>query len=76
VVLDWKERLGPPVDHPSRVGFGSRLLRAAFARQGADASIMFEPDGVHCTVAFSTEAQPSEEKSTLQPVEQAAAPAT
>lgn len=75
VVLNWKERFGPPVDHPSRVGFGSRLLRAAFAREGADASIRFEPDGVRCTVAFSTEAQPNIENSTVQAVEQATAPA-
>jgi two-component sensor histidine kinase len=54
VSLNWKERHGPPVGQPSRVGFGSRLLRAAFAQQGADASIAYEADGVRCAVAFST----------------------
>ena len=54
VSLDWKERHGPPVGQPSRIGFGSRLLRAAFAQQGADASIAYEADGVRCAVAFST----------------------
>lgn len=49
VSIDWKERFGPRVDQPSRTGFGSRLLRAAFS-----ANIIYEPDGVRCTVAFPT----------------------
>jgi two-component system CheB/CheR fusion protein len=50
VSIDWKERFGPRVDQPSRIGFGSKLLRAAFG-----ANIIYEPDGVHCTVAFPTD---------------------
>ena len=49
VSLDWKESFGPRVDQPSRAGFGSKLLRSAF---GAD--IIYEPDGVRCTVTFPT----------------------
>jgi two-component sensor histidine kinase len=59
VSFEWKERLGPPVDQPSRAGFGSKLLQAAFAREGANANIIYEPDGVHCTVVFSTCGQTS-----------------
>jgi two-component sensor histidine kinase len=49
VSLDWKERFGPRVGQPSRTGFGSRLLRAAFG-----ANIVYEEDGVHCTVTLPT----------------------
>jgi two-component sensor histidine kinase len=52
VSIDWKERLGPPVGQPSRAGFGSRLLKAAFAQEGASANVIYEPDGVRCTVSF------------------------
>jgi len=76
VVLNWKERSGPPVVQPSRVGFGSRLLRAAFSSEGADASITYEPDGVRCTVAFVTIGQTSSDKVVAETVEQATAPAS
>jgi len=76
VVLNWKERSGPPVVQPSRVGFGSRLLRAAFASEGADASITYEPDGVRCMVAFATGGQPGSDKPAAEPAEQATAPAS
>jgi two-component sensor histidine kinase len=48
--LIWKEQCGPEVVPPSRTGFGSKLLRAAFPQ--AEASIAFEPDGVRCTITF------------------------
>ena len=76
VVLNWKERSGPPVVQPSRVGFGSRLLRAAFSSEGADASIAYEPDGVRCTVAFATAGQTSSDKVAAETVRQATAPAS
>ncbi len=53
VMLNWKERSGPPVHQPCRAGFGSRLLTAAFSQAEANAKIVYEPDGVRCTVAFS-----------------------
>jgi len=53
VSFDWKERFGPPVSQPSRFGFGSRLLRAAFSEEGASANIDYEPDGVHCMIDVS-----------------------
>jgi len=58
VQLSWKERYGPEVSQPSRAGFGTKLLRSAFAQQeNADATIRFEPDGVRCTVNFSATAK-------------------
>jgi two-component sensor histidine kinase len=33
VRLDWKEQFGPPVNQPARIGFGTKLLRSAFAQQ-------------------------------------------
>jgi two-component sensor histidine kinase len=50
--LIWKEQSGPAVIQPSRTGFGSKLLRAAFPQGRGDASIAFEPDGVRCTISF------------------------
>ena len=64
VQLNWKERFGPPVNQPSRIGFGTKLLRSAFAQQeDADATIEFEPDGVRCTVKFSAITEVSVPKS-------------
>lgn len=48
--LNWREIKGPAVVAPVRVGFGSRLLKTAFPPQYGDAAIIFNPDGVHCTV--------------------------
>lgn len=52
VLLNWKERSGPPVTQPSRVSFSSRLLKAAFAQEGTSANIIYEPDGVRCSAVF------------------------
>lgn len=50
--LIWKERRGPAVIQSSREGFGSTLLRTAFPQGAGDANIVFEPDGVRCTINF------------------------
>jgi two-component sensor histidine kinase len=50
--LIWKERGGPPVIQPARVGFGSQLLRTAFPPDVGDVNTAFEPDGVRCTITF------------------------
>lgn len=52
LVLVWKERGGPPVIQPTRTGFGSRMLRSAFASQpGGRAELLFGPEGVTCVLA-------------------------
>jgi PAS domain S-box-containing protein len=50
---DWNEHDGPPVELPTREGFGTRLLqRLLTAQTGADVKIEFEPDGIHVFVAI------------------------
>ena len=52
VRLEWQERNGPPVVAPTRAGFGSRLLKTAFPPQYGEAAILFNANGVCCTVSF------------------------
>jgi two-component sensor histidine kinase len=53
VRLDRREFAGPPVIAPARAGFGSRLLEAAFPSEYGNATIAFDPDGVHCAIRFA-----------------------
>jgi two-component sensor histidine kinase len=53
VRLDWRELDGPPVAPPARSGFGSRLLKSAFPPEQGAASVVFDPDGVKCTLYYS-----------------------
>jgi two-component sensor histidine kinase len=49
--LSWRELGGPPVNEPSRRGFGSRMIERAFATEvQGNASLRFEPAGVICEV--------------------------
>jgi PAS domain S-box-containing protein len=49
--LVWRETGGPPVQPPSRRGFGSRLIERSLAQDlVGEAVINFAPDGVTCTV--------------------------
>jgi PAS domain S-box-containing protein len=50
--LTWTERNGPPVDPPTRQGFGSRLLRRVLTAQlAAEVDIAYEREGLRCTIA-------------------------
>jgi len=42
----WQEHGGPPVVMPTREGFGSALLKAAFAKTRVD----YAPDGFSCEI--------------------------
>lgn len=53
-ILEWREHSGPPVEAPDRLGFGSRLLKAAFRDAGGSATVEYRPEGVLCTVRFVT----------------------
>ena len=44
--LVWKERDGPPVAAPERIGFGSKLL----GRSSMRSELTFEPDGIRCII--------------------------
>jgi PAS domain S-box-containing protein len=49
--LHWQESGGPPVQTPTRQGFGSRLIERSLARElNGNAQITFNPDGVLCIV--------------------------
>lgn len=44
---NWDEHDGPPVGHPTREGFGHRLLNKVLAAQTkAEVEVAFEPDGI------------------------------
>ncbi len=47
MVLDWRERGGPPVAPPTRSGFGARLLQQGLVTEfGGEARLVFRPDGL------------------------------
>ncbi|MHC2019937.1 HWE histidine kinase domain-containing protein [Methylobacterium sp. CM6247] len=47
----WSEHDGPPVGHPTREGFGHRLLNKVLAAQtGAEVAVNFAPDGIRVTI--------------------------
>lgn len=55
VKLRWKEMNGPKVVEPSKLGFGSRLIRRTVAELDGDIEKRFDPDGIKCTIIFSLE---------------------
>jgi two-component sensor histidine kinase len=47
----WRERGGPPVEKPARIGFGSRMIERALALQlSGVATIDYRPTGVVCSI--------------------------
>ncbi|MCK8779430.1 GAF domain-containing protein [Rhizobium sp. NTR19] len=51
LVFRWVERNGPPVAEPARKGFGSRMIKMAFAKSvGGDVAWHFKPGGVECEI--------------------------
>jgi two-component sensor histidine kinase len=51
LLINWRERGGPPVSPPQRKGFGSRVLNGALAVElSGDVSVSYEPHGVVCTI--------------------------
>jgi two-component sensor histidine kinase len=49
--LVWREEGGPPVETPRRRGFGTRLIERSLAQDlDGRAEIVFNPEGVVCTV--------------------------
>jgi PAS domain S-box-containing protein len=57
VRIEWREQGGDPIDaEPSRVGFGSRMIRAAVAgERGGRTELRFEKDGLRCVFEFAVE---------------------
>lgn len=48
--LQWLEYGGPPVEAPSRTGFGSRLLPALAQEMGGDVQTSYLSEGISCTI--------------------------
>jgi PAS domain S-box-containing protein len=49
--FQWREQGGPPVEAPSRRGFGTRLIERSLAAEfEGEVGIEFRPEGVVCTV--------------------------
>jgi len=54
--LTWTESGGPPVDPPTRQGFGSRLIERSLAAElGGEANIDYRRDGVVATISTPIE---------------------
>ncbi len=51
LLLRWQEMKGPPVQAPSRRGFGSRLIERSLAQDlGGEVKIEFARTGVVCSL--------------------------
>lgn len=49
--LKWAERDGEPVQGPTKLGFGSRMIKSAFARSvGGDAIWRYPTEGLECEI--------------------------
>ena len=70
--IDWRERGGPPVDPPSRKGFGRTVIEQSLAFElDGEAKLRFAPEGVECDLVVplelvhrSPEAEAGDETST------------
>jgi PAS domain S-box-containing protein len=51
ITIRWEERGGPPVRHPVRRGFGTRLIERGLARElNGKVHLSYEPTGVICVI--------------------------
>lgn len=48
--LVWRESGGPPVEAPTREGFGSRLISRGMSAESGDVEMDFQPEGLVCTI--------------------------
>ncbi len=53
IIVQWREKDGPPVTRPSRKGFGSRVIERGLAHElEGKAHLDYQADGVVCTIHF------------------------
>jgi two-component sensor histidine kinase len=52
LLFHWSETGGPPVRPPARQGFGSRLIKTAFASEGCEGNADFRRDGFAYEIAL------------------------
>lgn len=50
--VTWQEHGGPPVERPTRRGFGTRMIERVATGDGRQASISFDRTGVSATLRF------------------------
>jgi two-component sensor histidine kinase len=56
LILRWIERGGPPPRPPTRVGFGTRLIRDLLAQEtGWQVSLDYAPQGLQCTMLIAVD---------------------
>jgi PAS domain S-box-containing protein len=51
--LHWRELNGPPVEPPSRKGFGSTLIEGVLQGENGRAQMEFAPSGLTCTLEMA-----------------------
>lgn len=57
ILLEWRERGGPPAHTPVRVGFGSQLIQSLLRGDlGGDIATRFTPQGFEADLSFKTRA--------------------
>ena len=55
--IEWKETGGPRVVAPARQGYGSTVIRDLLTYEiGGKVDLVFEPDGVRCTIELPANA--------------------
>jgi two-component sensor histidine kinase len=55
--IEWEETGGPRVAAPAREGYGSSVIRDLLAYElGGRVNLIFEPDGVRCTIELTANA--------------------
>ena len=52
LTIDWIETGGPPVQEPTRKGFGSRLIERALRGENGAAKMEFNPAGLRCSMTI------------------------
>jgi two-component sensor histidine kinase len=51
--IEWTESGGPPVDPPTRRGFGTRLIERGVTGDSGRVAIDYAAEGLRCTMEFS-----------------------
>jgi PAS domain S-box-containing protein len=50
LILEWKERHGPPVNTPTTLGFGTTLIEQSLEAYGGGARLAYDAEGVTCEI--------------------------
>jgi PAS domain S-box-containing protein len=65
LLLDWTERGGPPVQAPTRRGFGMTLIEQSAQGEGGSARLLIEAEGVAWKIALPLPRLPPEKANAL-----------